>query len=231
MIESKPLLPLSPDSFPRIGGIPLDLKAVAQSPERHAVVTGTETGHPIDIRADKHAISITDGTDNGYFFKAEFDDLADVEDPEEIANIITFDIRTVQWNGEERIRQPDFRARDLANQAISYFEGMYGPLNGIRFHWEGRRQVRGKGIEPPSDNYAQYFSTKERLFSDLLTSGLESEEAEQQAKSKAALTTWTATQLGIPRGLTRVRELEEYRNDLTGEDYVSGEFVREASTQ
>lgn len=224
--QGNPSPQFDPEQAPLVGGIPVDFKATSLLEGRSSEVTGRDTGHKISIKATDYEIEIVDTVDSRYFFKVEFFPDVDPDDEEAIKNTIAFDMRTVWWDGDKRVRQPDFRVKELAEAAIQYFEEKYGELNGVSFQFEGKRYINGKGWQPPSDNYARYFEMKKKFLEENSARGMVMEEAERMAQEQAAFTTWSGENIAKPRGFTRVRDLEEYSNPQTEQEEVIGQFVR-----
>lgn len=189
-----------PEEFPAIGGIPIDFTSIAKVPYGRVTVTGKESGDSIIVSVNDYEIQLHTSDEN-YFFKAEWYDEPDPEDPEEIVNIISFDIKTIREIDGKKVRHPDFRARELGEASIAYFESLYGQLGGIDFHFEGQRYIPKVGWMPPSDNYTIYYEEKAKALSQ--------GKSEDEAKTEAALSSWSGKNFAKPRGFTRVRYLEE----------------------
>ena len=200
-----------------IGGIPIEFKkalALSQGETYQEVVTGIESGHPISVLIGSHNIEIKDMTNYDFHFQSTFRDKADLESTE---NCIKFDIRTVDrgyWKHRRNVRQPDFRAYELAQFSIEYFEARHSQINEIEFFWEGYKKRCDA-----SDNYLKYHEVKRNIMEKLQTEGISEDQALNLAQQEAALSTWTGQRLAVQRGLMCVRDIEENWA-------VIGKFVR-----
>ena len=129
-------------------------------------------------------------------------------------NYLRFTIRAID---ETRDRSPDFYAKKLADETIDYFGKKY-EISGILFDWLSY-----------SDNYKSYFQLKEEFIADFKSHGKSDSEAEDLAKQKAALNTWTGTRLAQPHGFTKVDVLEKEETFEEGgkpEIVVRGKFYK-----
>ncbi len=112
MTEVSNSSPINPESFPKIGGIPVDFAQIAKMPGQEVQVRGEISGDRISIHANKDSVNILDLDDRSLGLTIEFYDFPDEFDPEEITNRVDVNVRTVSEKTGERVRHPDLRARD-----------------------------------------------------------------------------------------------------------------------
>lgn len=225
---------INPESFPKIGGIPIDLAQIAQFPEHKVIVKASITEDQVSIYADQNRVEILDLDEPQVGLDVEFYDFPDNEDedPEQITNRISINVRTIIERNDRRYKNPDFRAKELTLATIEYFESLHGPINSIMFDFPGGRYIqrvkysKGEFLDP-SDNFVAYFSAKDAELAKLITAGISHEEALEKAKIAGAKASWSYREIATPRGLTRVRNVFEAGIEENIEATVSGEFVRE----
>ncbi|MBI5044384.1 MAG: hypothetical protein HZC02_00460 [Candidatus Levybacteria bacterium] len=234
MTEIGKPLPVNPESFPKIGGIPVDFAQIAMLPDHKVIVKAAISEDRVSIYADNDRVEIHDLDEPQVGLEVDFFDFPDSveEDPEQITNRVSINVSTVIEKGGRRYKNPDFRAKELTQAALSYFETIHGPVNAIMFDFPGSRHYKSLKYgsvshTDPSDNFVAYFSVKNAELTRLLAEGVPNDEAEERTMTEGAKASWSYRTFAVPRGLTRVRNVVEFGIDEDVEATVSGEFVRE----
>jgi len=121
-------------------------------------------------------------------------------------------VRTIRENGGRSPYFEQHRVSELARRAIEHFDRS-GKLRGIEFDW-GKPPTDEESQR--SDNYTSYITMR-----NLFSKGLPPEEA----RIKAAESTWTYEKIAKPNGFTQIQSVVE-KGDATQPTTVTGIMLR-----
>lgn len=128
-------------------------------------------------------------------------------------NLMHFDIRTVDDDGERHPLFEKVRAHHLAAAAIADFdEQSTDGIEGIHFAW---KSPSPQDPTERSDNYHAYMRARNHYINQGLSW--------QEAKRRAVFATWTVQRIALPNGFTHLDRHEEI---ALGPSYVVGAMLR-----